>query len=139
MRDQLLVRLDQRARCPLGWIPSVFAPVFHGYRDHQLSLPPPDVVATEARIAFAGTTPVPAGWIEVACRVFYPTLDGSPQDAPPLIGCGFSHGQCAVSQGKPPSDFYKAWYDLPATLARAGYVVVVPRFEAPNSEHGVES
>jgi hypothetical protein len=62
------------------------------------------------------------------CRVFFPSLDGSPNSAEILTSCGlyplvlFAHGQCL---GEP--EHYKKWYLLPATLARAGYVVAVPQ------------
>ena len=67
-------------------------------------------------------------------RIFYPSLDGSPQDAPMLTGCGryplviFAHGECLED------DHYKKWFELPATLARCGYVVLVPELSgaSPN-------
>lgn len=134
VRDGVLARLDTPAPCALGWIPSVFTPVFYGYRDHDLSLAAPVVAELSATDALPlGSLPI-AGSIDATCRVFYPSLDGSPHDAPPRTGCSttplivFAHGQC--DPGNVPSDFYLAWYELRATLARAGYVVVVPRFEA---------
>jgi pimeloyl-ACP methyl ester carboxylesterase len=60
-------------------------------------------------------------------RVFYPSLDGSVWDAAILAGCGryplvvFLHGNCPGL-----ADGYKSWFELPAQLARSGYVVVVP-------------
>lgn len=139
-RDQLLAGIHETAPCPLGWAPSVFTPVFSGYRDHALTLHPPQVLASAADSAARSTMP---GAIDVSCRVFYPTLDGSPSGAQPLTGCAqtplviFSHGMCAPN-GSIPSDFYLAWYELPTTLARAGYVVVVPRHEAPNTDEATE-
>lgn len=139
-RDQLLASVDRPAPCPLGWVPSVFTPVFYGYRDHELSLAAPQVVAAAAGKTAPSTLP---GSIEVTCRVFYPTLDGAPANAPPLTGCAtsplivFSHGQCAPSE-QVPSDFYLAWHELPATLARAGYIVVVPRYAAPGTDEAAE-
>jgi dienelactone hydrolase len=56
-------------------------------------------------------------------NVFYPTQDGSPQNAAFYSGCGnypviiFLHGN---------GTSYRTWVDLPGTLARAGFVVVVP-------------
>lgn len=67
--------------------------------------------------------------------VYYPTVDGS-TDAPPI------HKRCVTRwpvvlflHGQPPSgqsttDYHKKWFLLPATLARCGYVVVVPNHEA---------
>jgi hypothetical protein len=75
-RDAVLTRLaelkfgDVSASCGLGWQPSVFAPVFYGIQDFDIS-PPGD-----------GSTP------HVRARVFYPSTDGSPDNAPLLGGCG---------------------------------------------------
>lgn len=66
--------------------------------------------------------------------MFFPSLDGSPQTAGILEGCGpyplilFAHGQCEMD-----SEHYKKWFLLPATLARAGNVVVVP--EVPHAAY----
>lgn len=60
-------------------------------------------------------------------RIFFPSLDGAVESAPILTGCGryplivFLHGHC---QGD--TEHYRRWYRIPAQLARAGYVVVVP-------------
>lgn len=89
--------------CPLGWQPSVLAPVFHGFSDLG-----------------------PADGLPCRVRVFFPSIDGSPQHAAVLSGCGdyplvvFLHGQCREA------DHYQAWDLLPAVLARSGYVVAVP-------------
>jgi pimeloyl-ACP methyl ester carboxylesterase len=61
-------------------------------------------------------------------RVFYPSLEETPQDAPILLSCGryplimLVHGQCDQPE------HYKDWHALPAQLARAGYVVAVREF-----------
>lgn len=110
------------AVCPISWQPSVTAPVFYGVRHLEpfgfalfrfdpsaLSLEPP------------GTF-----------RVFFPSIDGSPDDARVLDGCGrypliaFLHGHC--SNDRPLN--HTKWYELPAQLARSGYVVVVPYLAA---------
>lgn len=110
----------------------MFTPVFYGYRDHDLSLPAPQIVTTSGVATAVATRPPIAGSIAAKCRVFYPSLDGSPSNAPPLSGCAttplivFSHGQC--NPGNVPDDFYLAWYEIPAMLARAGYVVLVPQY-----------
>jgi pimeloyl-ACP methyl ester carboxylesterase len=89
--------------CPIGWQPSALAPVFYGVRDYGT----------------ADGAPGP-------CRVFFPSLDGAVFDAPILEGCGryplilFAHGHCDET------DHFKKWYQLPAQLARSGYVVVAP-------------
>jgi dienelactone hydrolase len=69
--------------------------------------------------------------------VFFPSLDGSPSFAPPLLGCGryplvlLAHGNCT---GDGASQHYRSWF-VASTLARAGYVVVVPAL--PATESGV--
>ena len=94
--------------CPVGWQPHAFSPVFYGYRDY-------DHIATDP-----GSPPA-------NCRVFYPSVDGSPPEAPPLEGCCkypliiLIHGDC---QGD--TNHYKKWFLLPAQLARSGYVVLIP-------------
>jgi hypothetical protein len=91
--------------CPIGWQPSGLTPVFYGFRDYDETQGAPGKV-----------------------RVFFPSLDGSPQHADVLQGCGrypvvlFVHGDC---EGDP--DHYLRWFQLPAQLARAGYVVAVPQ------------
>jgi pimeloyl-ACP methyl ester carboxylesterase len=111
--ERLFSRLElprPRSTCPIGWQPSVLAPVFYGVRDYG-----PDVGA-----------PTP-------CRVFFPSVDGAVFDAPLLRGCGryplvlFAHGNCSERE------HYKKWFDVPAQLARSGYVVVVP--ELPSTAH----
>ena len=91
--------------CPVGWQPHAFSPVFYGYRDYAESATAPG-----------------------NCRVFYPSTDGSPQNAPPLEGCCkyplviLIHGHCQGHE----ADEYKKWFLLPAQLARSGYVVLIP-------------
>lgn len=97
--------LPPPATCPIGWQPQALSPVFFGAR----SLSPEE------------GAPVPL-------RIFFPSLDGAVESAPLVEGCGryplvvFCHGHC---QGD--TDHYRRWFRLPAQLARAGYVVVVPR------------
>lgn len=91
--------------CPIGWQPGALTPVFYGARDLT-----------------------PADGAPVPLRVFFPSLDGSVFTAPILEGCGrypvilFAHGNCSSDL-----DMYKKWFQLPAQLARSGYVVVVPQ------------
>jgi hypothetical protein len=108
------------ADCPIGWQPSALTPVFYGFRDYDAPQGAP------------GKT-----------RVFFPSLDGSPQDAELLVGCGrypvivFAHGHC---QGD--VDHYMRWFRLPGQLARSGYVVVVPQLPAigghPSSDQATQ-
>ncbi|MEV7226189.1 PASTA domain-containing protein [Polymorphospora sp. NPDC051019] len=92
------------ASCPIGWQPSALTPVFHGMREYS-----------------------PAEGAPTRVRVFFPSLDGAVATAPILDGCGrypliiFAHGHCAND----PNHFRK-WIQLPAQLARSGYVVAVP-------------
>jgi hypothetical protein len=89
--------------CQLGWQPSVLIPVFHGFSD-------------------LGT----ADGLPGRVRVFYPSVDGSPENAPIVAGCGqyplvvFLHGQCNDA------DHHLAWDVVPPALARSGFVVAVP-------------
>jgi acetyl esterase/lipase len=92
--------------CPITWQPHALAPVFHGRRDYGPR---------------QGGAPVPL-------RVFFPSIDVSPPTAAALAGCGrypailFAHGSCPGD-----ANHYQRWVQLPAQLARAGYVVVVPQ------------
>jgi hypothetical protein len=98
------IRRPPGPSCPIGWQPSALAPVFYGYREYTA-----------------------ADGAPLTVRVFFPSLDGSPADAGPLLGCGryplvlFFHGSCFAE-----TDQYHKWFELPAQLARAGYVVAVP-------------
>lgn len=90
---------DLQPECPIDWAPSVIAPVFYGFRDYTR----PDM------------------------RVYFPSLDGSPQHAAFLLKCErfplviFIHGDCG-------GDPFQQWISLPSQLARSGYVVAVTRF-----------
>ena len=96
--------------CPIGWQPSALTPVFYGFRDYNQTQGAPGKV-----------------------RVFFPSIDGSPQNAEMLQGCGrypvvlFAHGSCPGDV-----DHYLRWFQLPAQLARGGYVVVVPNLDGIN-------
>jgi pimeloyl-ACP methyl ester carboxylesterase len=99
------VLVDTSVACPIAWRPNALAPVFYGYRDYAAGQAAP-----------------------VAVRVFFPSLDGSPEAAPILAGCGrfpvvlFAHGQCLND-----ANHNQRWFQLAAQLARAGYVVAVPQ------------
>jgi Chlorophyllase enzyme len=115
--------------------------VFYGVRDYAPSFPPVLEAESLSRPGSEAESsrpiPTPAASRTVGfdrggvlpthpCRVFFPSLDGTPDSAPILTGCGrypmilFAHGQCGEA------DHYRKWYELPAQLARCGYVVVVP-------------
>lgn len=111
--------------CPIGWQPSVLTPVFYGVR--ELGEPPVVGLASAAGLARG---PVPFG-APGRARVFFPSLDGSVFSAPILEGCAryplviFCHGSCPTDAAP-----YHQWFELPATLARSGYVVLVPHLPA---------
>jgi hypothetical protein len=95
----------------VDWIPDVLHPVFYGYNE----------------LATAGGAPGPV-------RIWYPSYDGTPADAPILPSCVarwplvlFLHGQPPCSQL---SDYYLHWEAIPRILARSGYVVVQPSYSA---------
>lgn len=108
--------------CPIGWQPGPLTPVFYGYEDHGPLDDPPVVMAR----AIGGVRPTLETGPPTPLRIFYPSLDGSVAGADVLAGCGrypliaFCHGNCAEAE------HYKRWYEIAATLARCGYVVVVP-------------
>jgi hypothetical protein len=105
----------------IAWQPNALAPVFYGYRDYEVEFPP--VLTARFAPGAEGSLGLPTH----RARVFYPSLEGSPEGAPILSDSGrfplivFAHGEC---QGD--VDHYKKWFEIPALLARAGFVVVVP-------------
>lgn len=124
------VLVDSIPGCPIPWKPSIFAPVFYGYRDATAIFPPVvdpghggESVATASVRIGPGEMPV----FGHPVRVWFPSLDGSPQHAQILGSCGryplviLAHGSCPEDE-----DHYQKWFELPAVLARCGYVVVVP-------------
>jgi len=124
---------------PIEWQPDALAPVFYGYRDYEAEFAP---VVAEMAAPHVTEMRAPGAIVGGArprhpCRVFFPTLDGSPDSAAILAPVGgfplivFVHGEC-----KEP-EHYKKWFLLPAQLARCGYVVVVP--ELPGIVAGDEA
>lgn len=115
---------DSIPGCPIPWKPSIFAPVFYGYRD-ATAIFPPVVHPGHAGLSVA-TASVRIGPGHPV-RVWFPSLDGSPQHAQILESCGryplviLAHDSCPEDE-----DHYQKWFELPAVLARCGYVVVVP-------------
>jgi predicted dienelactone hydrolase len=92
----------------IDWTPDVGAPVFYGHQD----LTPADGAPRDL-------------------RVFYPSVDGSPPDAPMLRRCLVRWPVVLFLHGQPPQlngthSYHLRWAHLPAVLARSGYVVVVP-------------
>lgn len=66
--------------------------------------------------------------------IYYPSLEGSPQNAPIHERCLTRWPVMLFLHGQPPTgittDYYRKWTLLPAALARCGYVVVVPSHDA---------
>lgn len=101
------MQADRQPGCPIDWSPSALLPVWG------------------SRKSFDENSGAPG-----ALQVFYPTL-GPYYDMPPgsiASGCGpyplviLLHGNCEGD-----TEVYKHWIELPETLARSGYVVVVPK------------
>lgn len=106
------------------------APVFYGFQDLTVSRPPK--VARSFSVADGGI----GGGIPAApnlafnghpVQVWFPSLDGSPAHAEILRGCGryplviLAHGSCPQDE-----EPHRSRFELPALLARSGYVVIVP-------------
>ena len=123
LSDALLGCSPQLPACPVFWIPGIYSPVFYGYADFDASCTTINCIETGGN----GSVNAPLVASDFAVRVYYPTLDGSPQNARLLTGCRryplvlFIHGDCS-------GDPYTQWIDIPAQLARSGYVVVVTSY-----------
>ena len=100
----------------VDWPPDIVRPVFYGYED-----------LTETDGA-----PVPL-------RIWYPTYEGFLPGPPLLKLCVtrwplvlFLHGQLTASTGSECHDpvYNTRWESLPRTLAKSGYVVLVPLWDA---------
>ncbi|MDF9750280.1 PASTA domain-containing protein [Arthrobacter sp. ES3-54] len=95
-----------RESCPVGWQPCALRPVFWAFTDYG-----------------------PSDGVPVPVRVFYPTVDGTPQDASMARGCGrypvvvFLHGHCQSGE----VDHYLQWEHLGIVLAKSGYLAVMPQ------------
>ena len=91
-------------RCPIGWRPTVLAPVFWGRQIVE-----------------------PDNCLSALTRIYYPSLDGAVQNAPLLQLCGrfplilFLHGHCAQED-----EHVYRWERTLAQLARSGFVVAAP-------------
>jgi len=91
----------------VGWGPSVLAPVFYGFADYEFA--PGQAV-----------------------RMFYPSIQSRATCARILGGTAaryplvlFLHGDCSREV-----NHYLQWSHLPSILARAGFVVAVPKLES---------
>jgi Chlorophyllase len=95
----------------VDWTPDILHPVFWGFQE-------------------LGTAEGAPGTL----RVYYPSADGSPQNARILKLCLVRYPVVMFLHGQPPclSDptYFRRWTRLPMVLARSGYVVVVPKHDA---------
>jgi dienelactone hydrolase len=120
--------VTQLSSCPIGWVPTMLAPVFYGYKDYVACQNIIDcaTVTRDKRLVPSLPPPAPPD-SNLAIRIYYPSLDGSPQNAAILSPCrrfplvNFIHGDCG-------GDPYQQWLQLPAQLARCGYVVMVTNY-----------
>ncbi len=101
----------------VDWTPDVLRPVFYGFQELTAADGAPGRV-----------------------RVWYPSYEGF-VDGPPILKlCLVRWPVVLFLHGQPPcpdADYHRRWTRLPATLARSGYVVVVPShgagFPAPDT------
>jgi pimeloyl-ACP methyl ester carboxylesterase len=95
----------------VDWVPSIMHPVFFGLQDLSAADGAPGAV-----------------------RIFYPSYSEFPTDAPILKMCAVRWPLVLFFHGMPPQQcfslqqWFKSWWMLPLTLARSGYVVVVPSY-----------
>lgn len=93
----------------IHWTPDVGAPVFYGHQDFT-----------------------PADGAPRDLRVYYPSVEGVPTDAPLLTRCLVQWPVVLFLHGQPPGDlvgeleYHLRWSRVAGVLARSGYVVVVP-------------
>jgi pimeloyl-ACP methyl ester carboxylesterase len=109
---------DPAATGGIDWTPDIGHPLFWGFQD--------------------------LGTAQGAPRdmlIYYPSLEGSPQNAPIHQRCLtrwpvvlFLHGQ--PPSGVPTAGYHRKWSLLPSVLARCGYVVVVPNHGANLPDSG---
>jgi hypothetical protein len=100
----------------VDWTPDILHPMFWGFQDLDV----------------ANGAPGPL-------RVFYPTYEGSPQNAPILKLCLIRYPVVLFMHGQPPcpdTNYFKRWQILGMVLARSGYVVVMPKHTAQVPQGG---
>ena len=98
----------------INWTPSVLHPVFAGFQDVEL----------------VGGAP---GFV----RIWYPVYNILRNPPPILKMCVarwpvvlFLHGRQPNECGDPLTNYHQRWSVIPRTLARSGYVVIVPSYDA---------
>jgi pimeloyl-ACP methyl ester carboxylesterase len=100
---------DPNESAGVDWTPDVLHPMFWGFQELD-----------------APTAPGPM-------RIFYPTYEGTPQNAPILKLCLLRYPVVLFMHGQPPcpdSFYFRRWQMLGMVLARSGYVVVMPKHSA---------
>ena len=93
----------------VDWTPDILHPMFWGFQDLDV----------------ASGAPGPL-------RIYYPTYEGTPQNAPILKLCLIRYPVVLFMHGQPPcpdENYFKRWQILGMVLARSGYVVVMPKHE----------
>jgi hypothetical protein len=116
IEDVLETCPDDVGTSPVGWIPDIAHPVFAGIQDLT-----------------------PAQGAPRNMLVYYPA--SGPLEAPILKQCAVRWPVVLFLHGMPPMQYsgapwYRAWVSLPVTLARSGYVVIVPDHNAQLIENG---
>src|SRR5688572_27677694 len=98
----------------INWTPSVLHPVFAGHQD----------------LEFVGGAP---GFV----RIWYPVYNILASPPPILKMCVvrwpvvlFLHGRQPTECDDPVSNYHHRWSAIAQTLARSGYVVIVPSYDA---------
>jgi hypothetical protein len=97
---------DPSESAGVDWTPDILHPMFWGFQDLDV----------------ASGAPVPL-------RIYYPTYEGTPQNAPILKLCLIRYPVVLFMHGQPPcpdANYFKRWQILGMVLARSGYVVVMP-------------
>jgi hypothetical protein len=102
---------DPNESAGVDWTPDVLHPMFWGFQELA-----------------AGQGGAPG-----AMRIYYPTYEGTPQNAPILKLCLLRYPVVLFMHGQPPCpdpNYFKRWQILGMVLARSGYVVVMPKHAA---------
>lgn len=101
---------DEEESGGVGWTPDVLHPVFYGFEN----------------LTTDDGAPGPMS-------IWYPTYEGF-TDGPPILKlCLIRWPIVLFLHGQPPcldADYHRRWWMLPAVLARSGYVVAVPGWNA---------
>lgn len=111
---------DPNESAGVDWTPDILHPMFWGFQDLDVA---------------NGGAPGPL-------RIYYPTYEGTPQNAPILKLCLIRYPVVLFMHGQPPCpdpNYFKRWHILGMVLARSGYVVVMPKHDAQDPTAGSPS